>query len=541
MNRPLAPGPSPEPNQTEDLYRLLAENVSDVIARTSLTGVRLYTSPSCRDILGYSPEEITGVTTVDFVHPDDRERRKAILQQLATGAVEQATSIHRVRHKAGHWIWMEVRLKLIRDPATNEPHELVVVMRDITERKTAEAVLQESEQRYRWLAENTSDIIVLANDKGHRLYISPAAEAILGYTPDELIAMRMHETLHADDLPGYHEAMIRLVAGETPISLDCRFRHKTRGWVWLEGVFRRVGAEARVPGGPTVVAAFRDITERRVYAEQLRTAKEVAESAFAEAESANRAKSDFLASMSHEIRTPLNAILGYADLLLEDGELGAPDRRDVEHIKLAGSALLTVVNDVLDFSKIEAGLIELDTAAFSPRTMLDNAVSIVSAAAAKKKIAVAVEVAPAVPARVVGDEARLRQVVLNLLTNAIKFTHAGGVSVAVTHEGTTATGEKIRFEITDTGIGIAAAKLSRLFKRFSQADGSIDRKYGGTGLGLAISKSIVELMGGAIGVRSQEGSGSTFWFVVNLPEPRMRSPQQSALPETLEPVPLSPE
>jgi signal transduction histidine kinase/DNA-binding response OmpR family regulator len=249
---------------------------------------------------------------------------------------------------------------------------------------------------------------------------------------------------------------------------------------------------------------------------QLQEAKLAAEQASSRAEHANQAKTDFLASMSHEIRTPLGGIIGYTELIM-DGELNPDQRRYAERIEAAAAALLTVVNDILNFSRIEAGEIELSARPFSLAALVDNTISIVRTFANRKGIPVRIGLDPALPDWVVGDEARLRQVLLNLLNNAVKFTAKGHVSLTVDRIGSANAGDKFRFVVTDTGIGIARDKLDRLFRRFSQVHGNGGSEYGGTGLGLAISKSLVELMGGTIGLETEEGQGSTFWFEVCLP------------------------
>jgi signal transduction histidine kinase/CheY-like chemotaxis protein len=255
------------------------------------------------------------------------------------------------------------------------------------------------------------------------------------------------------------------------------------------------------------LATYEDITERRRAESELRAAMQ-------KAELADRAKTEFLATMSHEIRTPLNGIIGYADLLLEQPGLKEEQRRHLRNIQTAGSMLLTVVNDILDFSKIEAGQITLELQPFSPTALIDATASVVQSAVDQKKLSLTITTKGSVPACVVGDQDRVRQVLLNLLNNAIKFTPTGGITLLV--EGDTSPdGEwAARFSVIDTGIGIPHEKQKRLFERFSQVDSSVGREFGGTGLGLAISKQLVELMGGAIGVESREDQGSTFWFTL---------------------------
>lgn len=235
------------------------------------------------------------------------------------------------------------------------------------------------------------------------------------------------------------------------------------------------------------------------------------------AERASAAKTEFLASMSHEIRTPLNGVIGYADLLCEEPNLGPRARQHAERIRTAGAALLTVVNDVLDFSKLEAGQVEITSQPFALMAMVDNTISIVRGSAEAKGLTLAVGLDPALPAWLLGDEDRLRQVLLNLLNNAVKFTPRGRIDLSVTLVGSKEETIHLRCSVQDTGIGIPEDKRDRLFQRFSQVDGSIARDFGGSGLGLAISKALVERMGGAICVESVIGQGSNFWFDLELP------------------------
>ena len=280
---------------------------------------------------------------------------------------------------------------------------------------------------------------------------------------------------------------------------------------------RQIGAVLTLRDDTARDAADRSLRKlNATLAERVAERTREAEAAREIAEAASRAKTDFLAAMSHEIRTPLSGILGYTDLLLEETEPSAV-RRCGERIRSAGTTLLTIVNDILDFAKVEAGCIELAEAPFSLSRLAGEASDIVGGTAERKGLALRLHADPGLPDSVVGDADRLRQVLLNLLNNAIKFTRSGAVTLTTRALESEAGLARLRFEVEDTGIGIAPAKRHLLFERFSQVDGSNQREYAGTGLGLAISKRLVELMGGSIGCDSELGRGSVFWFEITLP------------------------
>jgi PAS domain S-box-containing protein len=401
---------------------------------------------------------------------------------------------------------------------------------DVTARRKAERTLQQSEARYRVLAENTADMIVRIAPDGTRRYLSPATRETLGFEPEELVGTNAVDFTHPDDVAALQRTMVALARGSVERATETyRFHRKNGEWVWIESNLRLTRDAEGQPS--EIIAIMRDVTERQRYQQELRAAKDLAEQALVRAEQANEEKSNFLATMSHEIRTPLNSVLGFTSLLLERPDFPADARRQLQLIQSSGSALLTVVNDVLDFSKIEAGQIDLDPHTFVLPDLIKDTVSIVEGAAAQKQVEISVDLPRGLYPAFVGDGDRVRQILLNFLNNAVKFTRKGYVRIGVDHLGRHAAGERLRFSVTDTGIGIPKDKQERLFRRFSQVDGSIRRKFGGTGLGLAICKHLVELMGGEIGVESEEGVGSTFWFDLTLPQGDMSDLKADAGPQ----------
>ncbi|MBY0429607.1 MAG: response regulator, partial [Rhodospirillales bacterium] len=308
------------------------------------------------------------------------------------------------------------------------------------------------------------------------------------------------------------------------LEVELRSRRGKRFWALVSTASIHYGEAS------AVMAAFNDITERKRFEEELKRAKEVAEAG-------SRSKSEFLAVMSHEIRTPMNGILGMTQLML-DTRLDSEQREHLEAVKYSGEALLTVLNDILDFSKLEAGKIEFERIDFDLHRAVENVVALMASPAQENGIGLTARIDPEVPRFLRGDAARLRQVLFNLVGNAIKFTQKGGVRVVVECLGRTEDGCTLRFAVADTGIGIPEDARLRLFTAFTQADSSISRRFGGTGLGLAICKRIVDLQGGRIGVDSVAGEGSTFWFVVPFTLGEESAAQAAASPVAIEVEPL---
>ncbi len=354
--------------------------------------------------------------------------------------------------------------------------------------------------------EHSSAVVIITDTKGNIEYVNPKFVQVTGYERDETLG-KTPRILKSDEIPrAFYEELWRTITSGKEWQGIFHNKKKNGEFYWAAASISPLkDAEGAITH---FVGTQEDITAVKLFEQELKMAKEAAESA-------NQAKSDFLASMSHEIRTPMNAIIGMAELLL-DGPLDSEQKKYVETLRSASENLLNIINDILDISKIEAGYLELESTPFDLKRLVDESRDIMSIRARDKDIGLVCRIMPDVPVHLVGDPGRLRQVLLNLIGNAIKFTEKGEIvldAVLVEKNGPTAT---IRFSISDTGIGIPEEKIDGIFEKFTQADSSTTRKYGGTGLGLAISRRIVELMGGKIWVSSTVGSGSTFFFTASL-------------------------
>ncbi len=388
--------------------------------------------------------------------------------------------------------------------------------RRVSERTNA---LAASEAHFRLLVEQSPDGIFLADRDGCYLDVNSVGAAMLGYTRQEILERSLSDVLSASERPRLAPTIGSFANGQV-LSSEWLFVRKDGSNFVGELVGRQL-PDGRLQG------ILRDVTIRRQAENEMLRAKELAEAA-------SRVKSDFIANMSHELRTPMNAIIGMSHLLLNT-DINPRQRDFLRKIQRSSQHLLDLISDVLDFSKIEAGEMRLDSVPFQLEHLLDDVTLLHSEQAAAKQLQIVLKVEPDVPHQLIGDFIKLKQILLNLLSNAIKFTPHGEIRLGVCLVPVPVSGLLLRFTVADSGIGIDKDQIGRLFQSFQQADSSTTRKYGGTGLGLAISKRLAELMGGEIGVSSEPGHGSAFWFTVRLQRGADTTPHAVTAP-SVEPV-----
>jgi len=369
----------------------------------------------------------------------------------------------------------------------------LVINRDLKRRRKIE------EERDRFFT-TSLDMLCIAGMDGYFKRLNPAFEEVLGYSPKELCSKPIMEFVHPDDIARTQQEVEKQSKGQKVMAFENRYLCKDGSFKWLSW--------KSVPVGDVMYAAARDVTERKRKNFELETARESALAAV-------RAKGMFLANMSHEIRTPLNGIIGMTDLLLETS-LNETQSKYTKIVQDSGQGLLAIINDILDFSKIEAGKMKLEVIGFNPAATVEGQADLLTSQALGKGLSLMTYIDPKVPTSLRGDPGRISQILLNLVSNAIKFTEKGSVVIRVKPVIDGSDVFTLRFSVEDTGIGLTPSGQSRLFQPFTQVDASTARQYGGTGLGLSICKHLVELMGGQIGVDSEFGKGSTFWFSVPL-------------------------
>ena len=467
-------------------------------------------SPEMYRIYGVDPKAPLDLSALmDMNHPDDREESAARLRrQLETGEPSRNT-ISRIVRCDGDLRYLAGNSEVERD-ATGAIVAVVGTVVDVTAQKTAELALAASEHRFRRIATTASDMIVESDLDGLITYASPASLALTGFAPEELVGVDTRTLMEPEDAAKVFRMCQAMISSKGAIAswpVEFRARHKDGHEIWLECKPALIldPATGRFVGLTDII---RNITPRKALEGQLRRAQ-------AEAEAAAQVKAEFLANMSHELRTPLTSIVGFTQLAVEQPDLGDLARGYIERVGDASRALLCTVNDILDFSKLEAGQVSFQPKPTSPAKLGRATLDLFTPQAAAKDLTLTLEDAGGVADLVVAlDPDRIRQILLNLVGNAVKFTDAGGVTLRGRYD---ARAGVLRVEVIDSGPGIPPEKRDVLFKRFSQVDGSLTRSHGGSGLGLAICKGLVEAMGGKIGVDGREGGGSRFWFEIPAP------------------------
>ncbi len=510
---------------------LAAEKLRDAerrIARASLSSSeghweydlvhkRRWFSSSYQTLLGYADGELP-TDPAEFealVHPEDISTSRRALANHLEHAQPLLCDI-RLRMRSGEYRWVRERGTAERD----ESGRAVLVagsIHDVHEQKLTEDALQRAQQRFERAINGTQDGLWELEADG-TAWCSPRVAELLQFDPIELPSNTnfLRSFLHPDDSAAVAAATQQHFQENTPYDIEIRLRTKRGDYRWYRA---RARAERDSVGRPLRLSgSLQDVTDARASREALMQATEAAEAA-------NRAKSEFLANVSHEIRTPMNGIIGMTGLLL-DTTLDRTQRDYAQTIRSSADSLLVVINDILDFSKIEAGKLDIESIEMDVRAIADDVGSMMAVHAADKGIELVVHVHPNLPDRVMGDPQRIRQCLINLAGNAVKFTKRGEIVVEVS-AATDANGTvRTRFEVRDTGIGIAPETLNTLFKPFVQADSSTTRHFGGTGLGLSITQRLVHMMGGEVGVQSEVGVGSTFWFSLPLAAVPAQAPKQ---------------
>ena len=475
----------------------------------------VYCTPSIWKLIGYNPAEMpaTGQGWLALLHGEDQPAVRAVIEAHFRDETPFIEIEHCVVHGSGEPLWIALRAKCISFSATKTPRRVLGTVQNINARKRTDEALRASQAESRKLslvASKTDNAVIITDPLGNIEWANTSYTRLTG---------RKLAEVHGDPLVGWLaspdsdsgaiERISAAFASREPITIDAiqLATDNRRFHVHLD-VQPVLDDEGFVEN---FIAIETDITARVEIEQQLRRAK-------AEADAVSRAKSDFLATMSHEIRTPMNGVIGMTSLLLET-DLNAEQRDYVSTIRTSGDSLLTIINEILDLSKIESGKMELESQPFEVAQCVEEAIDLFAVSSAAKGVELAYVIDPRVPACILGDITRLRQVLVNLINNAVKFTPRGFVTLEVTVDPATAglpANEKLLldFYVTDTGIGIPPDRMDLLFKPFSQVDASTTRKYGGTGLGLAICDRLTQLMGGSIDVTSIPDQGSRFHFCI---------------------------
>ena len=485
---------------SEERFRSAFDDAGIGMAIVGLDGRWVRVNRAICEIVGYAENVLLQKTFQEITHPDDLNADLAHVRELLEGKRRVYQMEKRYFHRAGHVVWIRLTASLVRE-ASGAPMHFVSQIEDITVRKQLEQALGESEERTRLFAEHAPAAVAMFDREMRYLVVSK--KWIADYKLEgKTVLGRSHYEVFPDIPERWKEAHRNCQAGAVLVSDADVFERANGSRQWLRYELRPwMHLDGKIGG---IVMFTQDITQQKQLERSLAQARD-------QAVEASRLKSEFLATMSHEIRTPMNAVIGMAGLLA-DTPL-TPGQDEMMRTMVGGAEnLLTIINDILDFSRIEAGKLRLDPAEFDFRRVVEETVALLAPRAHEKGVELTCEFESALASMLLGDGGRVRQVLTNLLGNAIKFTDAGEVDVTVRTVAEPAGRSRLRVSVRDTGVGIAREAQARLFQPFMQADGSTTRRFGGTGLGLAISRQLVELMGGKIGFESEPAQGSVFWF-----------------------------
>jgi PAS domain S-box-containing protein len=568
---------------SEQKFRLLAENSEDIISVHAADGTMWYLSPSLTTVLGYDVEDIIGRSAFQYVHPDDRHKFFPSAENKSSLTDSESIIIrYRILKKDNSYIWLETIVKPIIDD--NEVIKLICTSRNISEQKAVQENLKRKDQLLQAVAEATHSLLINSNlhsaieeslkilgsksqvdqayvfcneyDAGQKIWTSSLlkewisddevvipADREIQKVPFASVATFISLLQNKEPVISYlnseqNQEMRSILEKRKILSLVCVpifIKENFWGFVGFNDRKKeRKWSETELSVLRSFASSLAASIERKQKNEELIQAKEVAESA-------SHAKSEFMANMSHELRTPMNGIIGFTDLVLTT-ELQKTQRDYLQNVKKSAHSLLDIINDILDFSKIEAGKLDIEHTLFKLDELVEETIDMLTVKAYEKKLETLFKVDPSIPSQFYGDPVRIRQVIVNLLGNAIKFTGEGEIFVSIQRTGDLYWKDERKFmnitvNVADTGIGIASEKLQKIFESFTQADTSTTRKYGGTGLGLTIAKSLAEMMGGYLSVESMPGKGSTFTMHLVLEvaneQPEMLMPEKPLLKKVL--------
>jgi len=503
--------------QSQTALRKIFDSIADPLTVTDMRAVFVDVNDAFLATTGYTREEIIGKGAWDI--PITDWSKLCDPEELFRTGMMRNSEVS-MRSKTGSEIPVLVSAVLMQ---LNGQQCVLTIARDISERKQQELKLQQSERYFRNLIESSSDVILVIDYSGNIVFVGGAGRGELGYTGKDVIGTSGATLVHPDDLQRQAEnTRDAFLHPEKVVRSEARIRAADGRWIECEFMGR---STVDPDGNPILITTMRNISERKRAEQELANARDAALAA-------SKAKSEFLSSMSHEIRTPMNAILGMSDLMSET-ELTAEQRRCLDTVIGNGTALLELINSILDLAKVESGRLSLEKVEFDVVELTEKIADTLAVRAHGKKLEVALRFAPTLPPVLIGDPLRIRQILTNLIGNAIKFTDQGQVLIEVAPNPNSTMPGNLKFSICDTGIGIEDDKLAHIFSAFTQADSSITRRYGGSGLGLAIVERLVTLMGGAVHAESVPGQGSIFSFTVQLgvPETARAAPPPMAAPK----------